>query len=92
MQRFETLEWPVRPLTARSWSKSEAELSLLRNTGEGGEGMSPSAGANTNTSRSVLPLPSLAPLLCKSTYHHLVSHMKRQHASMGAGEEGRKIA
>ncbi|KAJ7720901.1 hypothetical protein B0H14DRAFT_3900655 [Mycena olivaceomarginata] len=88
MQRFETPEWPVRPLTACSWSKSKVELLLLRNTGEGGEGTSPSAGANTNMSRSVLPLPLPAPLLRKSTYHHPVSCMNRRHASTGAGEEG----
>ncbi|KAJ7697985.1 hypothetical protein B0H14DRAFT_3904875 [Mycena olivaceomarginata] len=88
MQRFETPEWPVRPLTAHSWSKSEVELPLLRNTGEGGEGTSPSAGANTNASRSVLPLPSPAPLLRKSTYHHPVSCMNRRHTSTDAGEEG----
>jgi hypothetical protein len=81
----------VRPLTVRSWSKSKTELPLLRNTGEGREGKSPSASANTNTSCSVLPLPLPVPLLRKSTYHHPVSRMKRQHASTGAGEEGRWV-
>ncbi|KAJ7841604.1 hypothetical protein B0H14DRAFT_3694018 [Mycena olivaceomarginata] len=64
---------------------------LLRNTGEGGEGTSPSAGTNTNASHSVLPLPSPAPLLRKSMYHQPVSRMKRRHASTGVGEEGRWV-
>ncbi|KAJ7895230.1 hypothetical protein B0H14DRAFT_3854100 [Mycena olivaceomarginata] len=90
--RFETPEWPVRLLTARSWSKSEAELPLLHNTGEGGEGMPPSTGANTNVLHSVLPLPSPVPLLRKSTYHHPVSRMKRRHTRTGTGEEGQWVS
>ncbi|KAJ7752717.1 hypothetical protein B0H14DRAFT_3512849 [Mycena olivaceomarginata] len=78
----------MRLLTVRSWSKSEVELPLLCNTSEDGEGMPPSAGANTKVLHSVLPLLSPMPLLCKSTYHHPVLRMKRRHASMGTGEEG----
>ncbi|KAJ7359448.1 hypothetical protein DFH08DRAFT_952586 [Mycena albidolilacea] len=81
----------MRPLTAHLWSKSKAELPLLRNTGGGGEGTHLSAGANTNVSCSVLPLPLPAPLLRKSMYHHLVLCMKRRHTSTGAGEEGRWV-
>ncbi|KAJ7796244.1 hypothetical protein B0H14DRAFT_2620086 [Mycena olivaceomarginata] len=72
-------EWPVRPLTAHSWSKSEAELPLLCNTGEGGEGTSPQRQCQH---QRVMQRPA-PPIACA-----LAAQVHRQHTSMGMGEEG----